>query len=231
MLKSIHIRDFALIENTLVEWTSGLNVLTGETGAGKSILMDALSAVLGGKVAPSIIRPGKEKAAIEACFLAGPHVLAYLKQEELLADDESEELVVAREISKSGSKVRVNGTLVNSAIVSELRGMLMTVHAQHEARTLMTPQSQLELLDGLGGDAHQKVVDKVRTLYLRHKDLSAELNGLTMSEEDRLKSLDFANFQLKELTEAELLSDTEDEELEREISVLVNAIDLKSQAL
>lgn len=231
MLKSIHIRDFALIENTLVEWTSGLNVLTGETGAGKSILMDALSAVLGGKVAPSIIRPGKEKAAIEACFLAGPHVLAYLKQEELLADDESEELVVAREISKSGSKVRVNGTLVNSAIVSELRGMLMTVHAQHEARTLMTPQSQLELLDGLGGEAHHKIVDKVRTLYLRHKDLSAELNGLTMSEEDRLKSLDFANFQLKELTEAELLSDTEDEELEREISVLVNAIDLKSQAL
>ena len=231
MLKSIHIRDFALIENTLVDWTAGLNVLTGETGAGKSILMDALSAVLGGKVSPSIIRPGKEKAFIEAVFAADSYVTAFLKREELLAEDNSDEVVVAREIGKSGSKVRINGTLVNTNILAELRAMLVTVHAQHEARTLMSPQSQLELLDGLGAESHQKLVDKVKTLYLRHRDLANELNNLSMSEEDRLKSLDFARFQWQELNNAELSNANEDEELEREISVLVNAIDLKSQSM
>lgn len=230
MLKSIQIRDFALIHSTTVHWTKGLNVLTGETGAGKSILIDALSAVLGGKFAASIIRPGGDKASIEASFEASPQVMAWLKQQELL-DEDNTELIVAREITKSGSKVRINGTLVNNSLLGELRAMLLTVHAQHEARTLMTPASQMELLDGLGGEAHLKLLDKVRSLYARHKDLADELNSLTMSEEDRLRTLDFSRFQLGELVDAELLSDDEDKELEREISVLVNAIDLQSQSL
>lgn len=230
MLKSIDIRDFALIHKTTVEWTRGLNVLTGETGAGKSILMDALSAVLGGKTSPSIIRPGADKAIIEACFEGGPQVIAWLKQQELL-DEDNGEIIVAREINKNGSKVRINGTLVNQNLLGELRSMLITVHAQHEARTLMTPQSQLELLDGLGGEAHLKLVDKVKNLYVKHKDLNEQIESLNISEDDRLRSLDFAKFQLNELEQAELSSDNEDQELEREISVLVNAIDLKSQSL
>lgn len=230
MLKSIDIRDFALIHKTTVEWTKGLNVLTGETGAGKSILMDALSAVLGGKVSPSIIRPGADKASIEACFEGGPQIIAWLKQQELL-DEDNAEIIVAREINKNGSKVRINGTLVNQNLLGELRSMLITVHAQHEARTLMTPQSQLELLDGLGGEAHLKLVDKVKNLYVKHKDLAEEIESLNISEDDRLRSLDFAKFQLNELEQAGLSSDNEDQELEREISVLVNAIDLKSQSL
>ncbi len=230
MLKSIDIRDFALIHKTTVEWTKGLNVLTGETGAGKSILMDALSAVLGGKTSPSIIRPGADKATIEACFEGGATVMAWLKQQELL-DEDNAEIIVAREINKNGSKVRINGTLVNQNLLGELRSMLITVHAQHEARTLMTPQSQLELLDGLGGEAHLKLVDKVKNLYVKHKDLNEQIESLNISEDDRLRSLDFAKFQLNELEQAELSSDNEDQELEREISVLVNAIDLKSQSL
>lgn len=148
MLKSIQIRDFALIEKTTVEWTGGLNVLTGETGAGKSILMDALSAVLGGKVSASIIRPGADKASLEATFAVSSQVIAWLKREDLLDEEaqEPEEITVAREIGKSGSKVRINGTLVNHNLLSELRAMLITVHAQHEARTLMSGQSQLEPL-------------------------------------------------------------------------------------
>lgn len=228
MLKSITIRDFALIEKTSVEWTKGLNVLTGETGAGKSILMDALSAVLGGKVSPTIIRPGAEKSSIEAVFEANSQVMAWLKQQELV--DEDTELTVAREITRSGSKVRINGTLVNHNLLGELRSMLITVHAQHEARTLMSPQSQLELLDGLGTEAHIKVLEKVRTLYARFKELKEELDSHNMSEEERLRSLDFTRFQLKELEEASLTAANEDEELEHEISVLVNAIDLKSQS-
>jgi DNA repair protein RecN (Recombination protein N) len=233
MLKSIQIRDFALIEKTQVEWTRGLNVLTGETGAGKSILMDALNAVLGGKVPSSIIRPGADKASLEAVFIASSQVNAWLKKEELLdeqADDQCE-LVVAREIGKSGSKIRINGTLVNHNLLAELRTMLITVHAQHEARTLMSPQSQLELLDGLGADTHIKLLEKVRTQYARRKQLQEELDSLTMSEDERLRKLDFSKFQLNELEQAELSDPTEDEELQRQVSVLSNAIELQTQAV
>ncbi|MFA7337248.1 MAG: DNA repair protein RecN [Candidatus Obscuribacterales bacterium] len=232
MLKSIQIRDFALIEKTQVDWTAGLNVLTGETGAGKSILMDALNAVLGGKVPASIIRPGADKANLEAVFVPSSQVIAWLKKEELIDEESAEqaELTVAREIGKSGSKIRINGTLVNHNLLGELRTMLITVHAQHEARTLMSSQSQLELLDGLGSDSHTKILEKVRTLYARKKQLQDELDSLTMSEDERLRKLDFSKFQLNELEQAELSDPSEDEELARQVSVLSNAIELKQQA-
>lgn len=233
MLKSIQIRDFALIEKTTVEWTGGLNVLTGETGAGKSILMDALSAVLGGKVSASIIRPGADKASLEATFAVSSQVIAWLKREDLLDEDaqEPEEITVAREIGKSGSKIRINGTLVNHNLLSELRAMLITVHAQHEARTLMSGQSQLELLDGLGDEKHSRTLEKVRTLYARKKQLQDELDSLTMSEEDRLRKLDFARFQLTELEQAGLEESDEDEQIVKQINILANAIELKSHSL
>jgi len=232
MLKSIQIRDFALIEKTQVDWTAGLNVLTGETGAGKSILMDALNAVLGGKVPSSIIRPGADKANLEAVFVPSSQVIAWLKKEELIDEESAEqaELTVAREIGKSGSKIRINGTLVNHNLLGELRTMLITVHAQHEARTLMSSQSQLELLDGLGSESHTKILEKVRTLYARKKQLQDELDSLTMSEDERLRKLDFSKFQLNELEQAELGDPSEDEELARQVSVLSNAIELKQQA-
>jgi DNA repair protein RecN (Recombination protein N) len=229
MLKSIAIRDFALIEKASVDWTPGLNVLTGETGAGKSILMDALNAVLGGKVAPAIIRPGADKANIEAVFALNAKVESWLKREELL-DDDCTELTIAREINKSGSKVRVNGTLISQNLLGDLRALLITVHAQHEARTLMSSQSQLSMLDALGGEAHGRQLDSVKELYLRKKDLSEKLAAFSISEEERLRKLDFAIFQLKELVDAALNDPGEDEELTGQISVLENALELKTQA-
>ncbi|MBU6454640.1 MAG: DNA repair protein RecN [Cyanobacteria bacterium REEB67] len=240
MLKSITIRDFALIEKAHVDWTQGLNVLTGETGAGKSILMDALNAVLGGKVPASIIRPGADKAVIEAVFGLGEKTRAWLRREELLDESDennendgnhSAELTVAREINKTGSKIRVNGTLVSQNLLGELRALLITVHAQHEARTLMSSQSQLTMLDALGGEAHVRLLEGVKGLYQRKKDLSETLTALSISEEERLRKLDFANFQLKELLEAELQDENEDQDLTSQIAVLENALDLKSQTM
>src|ERR1051325_8906533 len=112
MLKELEIRDFALIRKLRVPFTSGLNVLTGETGAGKSIIIDALNAVLGGKVGASIIRQGCARAVIEASFEPSAEVIAWLKQNELY-DESFEGMIVSREISKSGTKARINGTLVN----------------------------------------------------------------------------------------------------------------------
>jgi DNA repair protein RecN (Recombination protein N) len=235
MLQILAIKDFALIEKVQVEWKAGLNVLTGETGAGKSILMDALNGVLGGKLSPSIIRNGAEKAFLEATFTASAQVIAWLKKQELIDEaieneEAFQEVIIAREITKSGSKVRINGTLVNHNLLSELRALLITVHAQHEARTLMSGQSQLELVDSLGTAQHKKLLERAQTLYSRKRHLQETLNALNISEEERLRKLDFGKFQLQELEAASLGSPTEDDELQHEISVLANALELKNLA-
>jgi DNA repair protein RecN (Recombination protein N) len=221
MLESIVIRDFALIEHLAVEWTAGLNVLTGETGAGKSILIDALNAVLGGKAGPSAIRVGAEKASIEASFRCTPSVAAWLKRNQLV-DDHPEQTVVSREITKSGSRIRINGTMVNHSLGQELAELLLTIHAQHEARTMLSSQYQLDMLDGLGDLNHKKLIDKVRTLQVSRKELLATVKELTGSEEERLRRLDFARFQLQELEEANLVDENEDEDLDQQQKVLAN---------
>lgn len=222
MLESLEIKDFALIEQIKIDWSNGLNILTGETGAGKSIVMDALSAVLGGKVGPQFIRIGCERSKIEATFQPPPRVEAWLKQQDLV-DEDSMSLVVSREITKTGSKIRINGTTVNHASLQELRALLITVHAQHEARTLMSPQSQLEMLDSLGSDAHRKMIDEVRTIFAQRKDLLAELSDLEISEQERTRRLDFATFQLEELNEANLSDAEEDERLSADHNKLAHA--------
>jgi DNA repair protein RecN (Recombination protein N) len=227
MLETINIKDFALIDHLQVEWTPGLNVLTGETGAGKSILIDALNTVLGGKAGPSAIRVGAEKAYIEATFKASATVTSWLKHNELLDEDQGI-TTVAREITKSGSRVRINGTLVNHSIVQELGELLLTIHAQHEARTMMSPQYQLDLLDSLGDANHKKVLDKVRLLQANRRELLATQKELNGSEEDRLRKLDFSRFQLQELEEAELVDENEDTDLDHQQNVLAHVAQLET---
>lgn len=229
MIQSLSIKNFALIDHLEVDWQPGLNVLTGETGAGKSVLIDAISILLGAKAGPAVIRAGSEKAQIEGVFHLTSEVSAWLKQQELI-DGESE-LLLAREITRTGSRFRINGTLANQSLVQELRQMLISLHAQHEARTLMSAQAQLEMLDALADKPHNKLVEDIRSLYARRKDLDAQLRDLQISEEERLRRLDFAQFQLSELHDAQLLKDDEDIELSKQAGVLANAVSLGSFAL
>src|SRR4030095_7126831 len=229
MLEELDIRDFALIEHVRVTWTGGLNVLTGETGAGKSIIIDAVNAVLGGKVGPSAIRNGAERAVIEATFKQTAETAGWLKLQELQNED-LDALIVAREVGKAGSRARINGTLVNVALVQELRNKLITVHAQHEARTLVSGQSQLEMLDGRGDRAHEKLREKIATLHARRKELRQQLDEMQLSEEERLRRLDFARFQLKELAEASLSDPSEDETVSAQCRVLANVAELEECA-
>ena len=161
MLKSICIRDFHLIENVSLDWHSGLNVLTGETGAGKSIVFDAINIVLGDKCASSNIRHGASKATIEAVFEPQSVVWAWLKQNELIEQDVSDkEIVVTREITTSGSRSRINGTMVNVATIQELRNLLLTFHVQHEIRTLFAGNTKRSMLDAICDKNYQKAVEK-----------------------------------------------------------------------
>lgn len=227
MLQSLEIKDFALIEKLRVDWTAGLNILTGETGAGKSILMDALNTVLGGKAGAGFIRSGAEKACIEAEFAMQPAIASWLREQELLDETEADTFIISREITKSGTRIRFNGTLVNASLVQELAQALITVHAQHESRTLMSPQTQLEMLDSLGDPAHKKLLESYRTAYGKRRELLSRLKEMQMSEDERLRKLEFSRFQLHELEQANLLSANEDEELAAQQLVLANAAQIE----
>jgi len=217
MLKSICIRDFALIENVSLDWHSGLNVLTGETGAGKSIVFDAINIVLGAKCASSNIRHGASKASIEAVFEPSSVVWAWLKQNELIEHDESDkEIVVAREITTSGSRSRINGTMVNVACIQDLRNLLLTFHVQHEIRTLFAGNTKLSMLDAIADKKHQQIVEKYSTVYSTYQLVKRQAHEFEMDEEERLRRLDFSRFQLNELVLADLKDEGELDELEKE---------------
>lgn len=226
MLAELEIRDFALIEHVIVPFKPGLNILTGETGAGKSIIIDALHAVLGGKAGPASLRAGAEKAVIEATFRLTPDIAAWLRLKEL-ADGDDESLTVSREISKSGSKMRVNGTLVNSAQVQEIGQRLISFHAQHEARTLLSRESQLSIVDSFLPAGARGEKELIATLFARFKSLEARLAEISISEAERMRRLDFQRFQLDELQEARLQSPDEDSAIAREIRVLDNVAQLE----
>lgn len=223
VLKHISIKNFSIIDHIEIDWTGGLNILAGETGAGKSILFDALSIVLGAKAGASQIRDGNEKAVIEATFEPSSTVCAWLKQEELIDPDSESELIVYREVTRAGSRARINGMPVNATHLNDLRQLLITFHAQHEIRTLLSHSAQLELLDGQGSKAHVHLKEKLITLYARFKDLKRQYEELQISDEERNRKLDLAKFQLDELSDASLLSELEDQELGDRHKVLANA--------
>lgn len=227
MLKSISVKNLAIIKEIDIEWTEGLNILTGETGAGKSILFDALSIALGSKVNASYIRKGASKATIEVVFDLTGEVSGWLKKQELL-DGEETDLLISREITKSSSRSRINGTLVNHKILKELRSLILTFHAQHEIRTLMNHSTQLDLLDGIAPREHINLKNKYCETYVRYNEILEKLNSLQISEEERTRRLDFAKFQFNELNEAQLDSEFEEEELLEQQKVLGNHQEIES---
>ena len=244
MLQNLRIKNFALIEDLEMTCSSGLNVLTGETGAGKSILIDALNILLGEKASPSFIRAGNEKAIIEGIFLTKPAINAWLKENEFIDESEinktdeqngspdhpQDELTITREITKTTSRFRINSILANQASISELKQLLIHVHAQHESRTLFSAPVQLEILDGMAEAAHQKIIIQLQKLYEDKINLKKAMAQVNISEEERIKKLEFAKFQWQELQAADIIQIDEDEQLENKRSVLSNIAQLDSAA-
>jgi len=235
MLQSLRIKNFALIEDLEMSCTAGLNVLTGETGAGKSILIDALNILLGEKAGPAFIRIGTEKAIIEGIFATKPQVVAWLKENGFLDESEIQdehnentpgELTITREINKTASRFRINSILTNQASINELKQLLIHVHAQHEARTLLSSQSQLDMLDSLAEPSHNGIITKIENLYSTRIGLKKQLEQMQMSEEQRVRKLEFAKFQLDELQAAGIKQIDEDEQLEKKQMVLANIAQL-----
>jgi len=230
VLVELRLENYAVIDNAAVEFASGLNLLTGETGAGKSILIDALALLLGEKASSDVIRAGAERAVISAVFECdGDAQAAVEKTLERNGLDESDDgsLIVRREIAAGGKgRVFVNNQAATVAVLRQLSPHLAVIHAQNESILSFDSAARLELLDGFAGSQ----LDPVSSAYSGWKEIRTRIEELQHGEQDRLRLVDLWVFQKREIEDAKL-QPGEDEQLETEKRVLANAEKIYNAAM
>jgi DNA repair protein RecN (Recombination protein N) len=222
MLRELRIQNFTIIESLELNFSEGLTVLTGETGAGKSILVDALELLLGGRASTDQIRTGSKEAILEAAFSSFPKhpAIAQLQEMELLKPDD-EEILVRRIIPQSGKgRAYLNGGLIPLGLLQQLGESLVDIHGQHEHQSLLRDDHQRDLLDAYGG--HVPLRETYQQHYGRLLALKREREELQSLEHDRSRLEDLLRFQQQEITSARL-KPGEEEELDQERQLLSHA--------
>ncbi len=227
MLHEIRIQNYAVIDDLTVEFHPGLNLLSGETGSGKSIVVDALGLALGGRAATDIIRTGCDRATITAVFRS-PEQSAWQRWAEPLGLEEmaGEEIIFRRVIHSNGrSRLLLNDQAVTLSAVKVLADLLVEVHGQNEQITLFSPDSQLELLDRFMGA--EDLRGQVAELHEHRRRIEAELENLSQNEQDRLRTIDLLSYQLRELEQANI-EPGEDARLDEEKHLLAHREKIQS---
>lgn len=231
MLLELHIRDFALIDRLHISFTSGFNVLTGETGAGKSIIVDALHTVIGGRARSELVRSGCDVACVEAVFEVADDAPArpLLVEMGVLDDEDPDTVLIRRDVYSNGrSRCRINGHPVTVAQLAAVGELLVDIHGQHDHQSLLRPRNQLELLDAYGGSDLMALKGEFARTWRRLNALRAELAQLLDSERERARRIDLLRFQLGEIDGAGLRVD-EEEELEIRRRRLQNLVRLQGE--
>ena len=214
MLLSCHVKNFALIEEAEIEFGPGLNVLTGETGAGKSILIDAISAGLGARTAPEMIRRGADEALIELVFSVEEESLIFALRD-LDAEPEDGILLLSRRILPNRSLQKINDENVTAAKLRAVTDLLLDIHGQHEHQSLLKPQRQLEILDEYTGESCEREKTSVAEACKAYKAALKEREAYSLSEEERLRRLDFLNYEIGEIEAAAVRPHERDELMQR----------------
>lgn len=228
MLLELRIQDFAVIESAAIEFGRGLNVLTGETGAGKSIIVDALTAALGARAGADLVRAGASAARVEARFSVEPGCPSHRWLVEQGMEDG--ELVVAREIASDGrSRGWINGRPATISMLKDLGDLLVEVMGQHESQRLLRPQTHLDVLDAFGGAALVALRAEIATRVARRTALRAEQEALVGGERERLRRIDLLRHQVVEISGADL-QPGEEEALQTRRARLANAQRLAAAA-
>ena len=224
MIKSVLIKNFILIDELFLEFENGFNVLTGETGAGKSIILKAIDTVMGARVHKDVIFNKEKPALVEITFLHSKKDLQNLKDFDL-----TEETVISREITPNSQKIRLNGALVNLETIKELREYLLDIHSQNQSYTYVLPKYHIELLDAYCKNSDSDFSKNLLVYEQSYKEFSDVSKKLAMLKENNSKNLqeiDFLKFQINELDSAAVY-EGEEEELNRELDVLSNIQSLK----
>ena len=220
MLVHLHVRNLALIEDIEVEFGPGLNILTGETGAGKSILLGSMQLILGGRSAKDMIRTGASSALVELLFqVENPRAEASLR--ELGVETSEGQVLLTRKLMDGRSINKINGETCTVAQMKAAASCLLDIHGQHEHQSLLYQDKQLEILDIYGKEEIFPAKDKVQTAYKKYRDCKRQLDELDIDEEQRNRERAFLEFEINEIESAQLVSG-EDEELEKRYCKLNN---------
>ena len=221
MIKSIHVKNYILIEDLTVNFDNGLNVITGETGAGKSILINAIDIAFGAKPAKDVIKKGAEKALIELFIESkNPNIKTLFEENGI---DTLDEIILSREITSTSSRTRVNGTLVNQEFIKSLKEMLIDIHSQHQTYAFLQPKSHIILLDNYAKDLYGEELQEYKCLYKEYQGLLNALETAQNSANATESQIDFLKFQINEIEQANIEDVTEEETLQNELSVLENS--------
>lgn len=222
MLIQLNIKQFGIIESATIELKNGLTVLSGETGAGKSMILAAISQLSGQRTSTSYIRYGEEKASVEGVFdfPKNKEVINIFKDLDL--DFEDEVIIIRRDIYSSGKSVcRINGTIVNLSTLKKVAVYLLDMHEQHDNQILLVEKNHLNLIDSFNKEEIKKVRTEYKEKYKEYKVVTEKIENLKLQESDILQKVDFLKFQYQELTQMKLKKD-EDISLEKDIDYLEN---------
>ena len=219
MLSILHIENIAVIESADIQFDGGFNVLTGETGAGKSIVVDAIGAVLGGRTSRDLIRTGAKSALVSAQFTDLPDLEWF--REQGMGPDEDGVLLLQRELRGDGKNVcRLNGRPVALSQLRELGHQLLDIHGQHDGQRLLDPGCHLNYLDSFGET--EELLEQYQNAYRSMAQIKRQMDGLEMDEAEKARKVDTLSYQIQELERAELRPG-EDEALAERKKLLRNA--------
>lgn len=223
MLQSLYLENIALIEKLGIELFPGFNVLTGETGAGKSIIIDAVNFVLGERTSRDLIRNGAARAKVEAVFNLNEGDAAFAALDALGIEYDGNELILSRELSAAGRNAcRVNGTLVPVASLKSVSDTLVDIHGQHEHQALLDAENHISYLDAYCHAESLPIIEKIDAIVSRRSELMLKRNSGFASEREREREMDMLRYQIEEIASANLEAG-EEERLNAEKTVLLNA--------
>ena len=208
MLVHLHVKNLALIEEAEVDFEEGLNILTGETGAGKSILIGSVNLALGQKMSREMIREGADYAYVELVFQVNPDTEEKLKKLEVFPEDG--QVIISRRFTENRSISKINGETTTVSGIRKISELLLDIHGQHEHQSLLYADKQMEILDAYGQAEIEKEKQKVKELYKEYRSIKQELESYQLDEEQRRREINFLEYEIQEIAEAEL-KDKEDE--------------------
>lgn len=230
MIKSLHIENIAVIEKIDIEFDGGFNVLTGETGAGKSIIIDAINAVLGERTSKDLIRSGCEKAVVSALFCNLPYSAQLSLENNGFDLDDDGNLLVTRILTNTGGSVKINGRTATASILKEISKDLINIHGQHDNQKLLNPDNYFLYLDLLANNTNE--YNNYKTEFDNFNKIRRELNSQETDEGEKQRRIDILQYQIKELEDANItVGELEDirkkltiaENHEKTIALLVDA--------
>ncbi|MBR3811817.1 MAG: DNA repair protein RecN [Agathobacter sp.] len=220
MLQNLHVKNLALIDETEVEFSKGLNILTGETGAGKSIIIGSINLALGQRVPKEMLKENDEPAFVELIFSVDDEKVR-TKLQELDIDVDDDTIILSRKMTYGKSVARINGTAVSASVLKEVASLLIDIHGQHEHQSLLSKKKHLDILDAYAKNEIGSKKEALKLVFSEYKKLQEEWNSSNIDTSARARELSLLEFEIKEIEEASLRLG-EDEELEEEFKRFSN---------